>query len=83
MLDSPPPWIEGGAGTGAGEETMTYNFDPEGWYERQRRVLDARRAAGEIDDVQLERELAELDRRYDDMLARLDNTFRIPGGGGR
>ena len=62
---------------------MTYNFDPEGWYERQRRVLDARHAAGEIDDGELSRAVDDLDRRYEEMLERLDNSFRIPGGGVR
>jgi len=27
---------------------MTYNFDPDRWYENQRRVLDAKRERGEL-----------------------------------
>jgi len=57
---------------------MTYNFDPEGWLERNRAALEARRHRGEIDDDAYRAELAELDRRYDEMVARLDGTFQIP-----
>ncbi len=57
---------------------MTYNFDPEGWYERQHRVLNARHAAGEIDDGELALAVEDLDRRYEEMVQRLDNSFRIP-----
>ncbi len=57
---------------------MTYNFDPDKWYERQRVLLDARRAKGELDGGQYEHELDELEKRYDDMTARLDKTFDLP-----
>ena len=45
---------------------MTYNFDADRWYESQKAVLAARRERGE------------LDRRYEEMLARLDGSFRLP-----
>ncbi len=57
---------------------MTYNFDADRWYERQRNLLDARRSAGELDDGQYERELQDLERRYDEMTSRLDNSFQLP-----
>jgi hypothetical protein len=57
---------------------MTYNFDPERWLESHRAALDARRRRGEIDETTYRAELAELDRRYDDMVARLDGTYEIP-----
>jgi hypothetical protein len=57
---------------------MTYNFDPDRWLEAHRAVLEARRNRGEIDDTELEAELLELDRRYDEMVARLDGTYEIP-----
>ena len=59
---------------------MTYNFDAERWYEREREVLEARHARGEIDDAALDRALEDLDRRLEVMLERLDGTYRIPSG---
>jgi hypothetical protein len=57
---------------------VTYNFDPDRWYENQRRVLDARRDRGEIDAAAYEAELERLESRYDDMARRLDTSFEIP-----
>ena len=57
---------------------MTYNFDPDRWLEAHRAVLEARRDRGEIDEAELEAELLELDRRYEEIIARLDGTFEIP-----
>jgi hypothetical protein len=59
---------------------MTYNFDPDRWLESHRAALVARRDRGEIDDAEYESELLELDRRYEEMLARLDGTYEIPVG---
>ena len=56
---------------------MTYNFDPEKWLEAQRTVLAARRARGELGDADMEAELREFDRRYDELVARLDGTYEI------
>ena len=57
---------------------MTYNFDPDRWYDAHRAALDARRERGEIDDDEHARLLDDLDRRYDDMVSRLDGTYRLP-----
>jgi hypothetical protein len=57
---------------------VTYNFDPERWYEANRAALDARRNRGELDDDAWQEAVADLDRRYDEMLARLDGTYVIP-----
>ena len=57
---------------------MTYNFDPDGWYEREREMLDARHRAGEINEQEYKNALSELDRRYDEMLDRLDGTYQVP-----
>ncbi|MFI5165267.1 MAG: hypothetical protein ACHQQS_01460 [Thermoanaerobaculales bacterium] len=58
---------------------MTYNFDAEKWYENQRRLLDLRREAGKLDERAFAEALADLDRRYDEMLDRLNNSFQLPG----
>jgi hypothetical protein len=64
---------------------MTYNFDPDRWYENQRRVLDAKRDRGELAAEAYQAGLDDLERRYDEMTSRLDKPFdlngthRIPG----
>jgi len=59
------------------EGAMTYNFDPEKWLEAQRAVLEARRARGELCEADMEAAFRELDRRYDELVARLDGTYEI------
>ena len=58
---------------------MTYNFDPEAWYDNQRALLDSRRARGELDDEGFAVALEDLDRRYEEMVERLDRSFQLPG----
>ena len=53
---------------------MTYNFDFDRWYENQRRVLDARKASGELDEEAMAKLLEELETRYDEMCRRLDRS---------
>jgi hypothetical protein len=62
---------------------MTYNFDPDRWYEDQRRLLELKRQEGTIDAAAHESAVAELERRYEAMLARLDRTYQLtrPLGG--
>ena len=51
---------------------MTYNFDPDRWFEMEEAALRARLASGEIDAAQLEEALARLTDRYEEMLERID-----------
>jgi hypothetical protein len=57
---------------------MTYNFDPDQWYENQRALLQAQLDAGRLTEDELRDAIADLDERFDAMLDRLDGTFRIP-----
>jgi hypothetical protein len=57
---------------------MTYNFDPDRWYENQRANLLHRKACGELDEEAYQRELDRLAERYDDMLSRLAGPFELP-----
>ncbi|HVN31909.1 MAG TPA: hypothetical protein VMT45_07970 [Thermoanaerobaculaceae bacterium] len=57
---------------------MTYNFDPDRWYENQKALLAARRARGELDEKAFAEGLDELERRYEEMLSRLDGSFQLP-----
>jgi hypothetical protein len=60
------------------EARLTYNFDPDRWYDNERTALEARRRTEGWSDEQYETALADLDRRYDEMLHRLDGTYQIP-----
>ncbi|MGD2185621.1 MAG: hypothetical protein PVI71_05820 [Desulfobacterales bacterium] len=57
---------------------MTYNFDPDRWYEDERGMLEARYKTGEISEQEYQDAVSELDRRYDEILDRLDGTYQIP-----
>jgi len=56
---------------------MTYNFDPERWYEIQQAALEGRLQRGEIDAKEAGEKRAEIERRYEAMLDRLDGTYSI------
>jgi hypothetical protein len=56
---------------------MTYNFDPDRWLEMHRAALNARRERGEIGEATFAEEWAELDRRHEEMVRRLDGTYEI------
>jgi len=57
---------------------MTYNFDPDKWYDIERELLEGRLRKGEISEQAFIRAVEELDRRYDEMLDRLDGSYQIP-----
>ena len=57
---------------------MTYNFDPDLWYENERAALEALHKSGEMSEHEFKEALAELDLRYDEMINRLDGTYQLP-----
>ncbi len=57
---------------------MTYNFDPDRWYENERAVLEFRYKAGGMNEEEFRRALDDLSLRYEEMLDRLDGTYQIP-----
>ncbi len=57
---------------------MTYNFDPDRWLESRRAALEGRLDRGELDQREFAAELQDLERRYEDMVDRLDGTYEIP-----
>lgn len=61
---------------------MTYNFDPDRWYENERMALKARCKSGEIDPRQYADSLDALDRRCEEMWKRLDGSYRISHSNG-
>jgi hypothetical protein len=57
---------------------MTYNFDPERWYENEYSALAVLHKKGNITDIEFEEECSDLLHRYEKMLSRLDGTYQIP-----
>ncbi len=57
---------------------MTYNFDPERWLADRLELLRVRRERGELDDAAYQEARAALERRYEELVARLDGTYRLP-----
>ena len=57
---------------------MTYNFDPDKWLENNRALLDERHDRGELDERAYAEALAALQRRYEEMVKRLDGTYQLP-----
>jgi ABC-type phosphate transport system auxiliary subunit len=62
---------------------MTYNFDPDRWLESRRAALEGQLEQGRLDREAYEAEMADLDRRYEEMLERLDGTYQIPHANGQ
>ena len=56
---------------------MTYNFDPDRWYDNELAAIEFEFKAGRLDESDAEREKDRLIVRYEDMVARLDGTYRI------
>jgi hypothetical protein len=57
---------------------MTYNFDPDRWYDNEMMVLKERLRTGELDARSYEAAINDLDHRYNEMLERLDGSYQIP-----
>ena len=57
---------------------MTYNFDPERWYENEYSALEVLHKKSKITDSEFEEARSDLLQRYEDMLFRLDRTYQLP-----
>ncbi len=57
---------------------MTYNFDPDAWLAARLALVDERLRRGGLSPEDADRERTELDRRYQEMLDRLDGSYQIP-----
>jgi hypothetical protein len=57
---------------------MTYNFDPDRWFDNEYTALEGLLKQGELSRNAYETALEDLERRYDEMLERLDGTYRLP-----
>jgi hypothetical protein len=57
---------------------VTYNFDPDRWYENERSAIQAQYGSGKRTAKQYNDAIDDLQRRYDEMMDRLDGTYQIP-----
>jgi hypothetical protein len=57
---------------------MTYNFDPERWYENELSALKEDLESGRLNRAEYENRIKKIDCRYDEMVKRLDGTYRLP-----
>lgn len=57
---------------------MTYNFDPDRWLDNELAVIEFEFKAGRLDESEVELQKDKLIGRYEDMVARLDGTYRVP-----
>jgi hypothetical protein len=59
---------------------MTYNFDPERWYQNELAALDAARDAGKITPGEHAAAVKRLQEKLAAMWQRLDGSYRVTGG---
>ena len=57
---------------------MTYNFDPERWYENEYSALEVLYKEGKLSDTEFNKSRSDLVQRYEEMLSRLDGTYQVP-----
>jgi hypothetical protein len=57
---------------------MTYNFDPDQWYENELLVIHSKYKAGQMTKQEYTKAVEVLDRKYDVMWERLDGSYQIP-----
>jgi hypothetical protein len=56
---------------------MTYNFDPDKWYDDELFIIDTKFKQGKMDPKAYDQAVAELDRQLADMWRRLDGTYQV------
>lgn len=59
---------------------MTYNFDPDRWLDNELAALEFEFKAGRLDVSAYDKRKDQVVDRYDDMVKRLDGTYRIEKG---
>ena len=57
---------------------MTYNFDPEQWYDNERAFLDHQYRSGKLSEKTYRSALEHLEDTLTEMWARLDGSYQLP-----
>ena len=56
---------------------MTYNFDPDRWYNDELYLIQSKLKSGEITQIEYDESATLLDKKHEDMWKRLDGTYQI------
>jgi len=56
---------------------MTYNFDPDKWYENELFLIQSKLKTGEITQNGYDEAVETLDKKLEEMWKRLDGTYQI------
>jgi len=56
---------------------MTYNFDPEKWYDNELCLIHSKLKTGEITPNEYDKAFEILDKKHEEMWKRLDGSFQI------
>lgn len=56
---------------------MTYNFDPDKWYENEFAILKGRADAEEISQEEFDAAAQDLENKHEEMWRRLNGSYRV------
>jgi len=56
---------------------MTYNFDPDKWFDNELLMIQSKLKNGELSETEYDKEVELLDKKYQDMWKRLDGSYQI------
>jgi len=56
---------------------MTYNFDPDKWYDDELSMLKSKLKNSEITESEYEQAVESLDQKYEEMWKRLDGSYQL------
>ena len=59
---------------------MTYNFDPDKWYDNELFLIHSKLKIGEITLNEYDQTVEVLDKKQEEMWKRLDGTYQINNG---
>ena len=56
---------------------MTYNFDPDKWFDDELFMIQTKLKTGEVTQEEYDRAFLALEQKLADMWTRLDNTYQV------
>ena len=59
---------------------MTYNFDPDNWYDDELFLIHSKLKTGEITQNEYDEAVEILDKKLEEMWERLDGSYQIDSG---